>query len=75
MAEPFGIVAGTIGITSAFAACVDCFESWDLVGNSDETINWLSCPRLRLTLWGESVDIYKYLKLGKPNVSKLQRIR
>lgn len=26
MAEPFGIVSGTVGIASAFTACVDCFE-------------------------------------------------
>jgi hypothetical protein len=26
MAELFGIVAGAIGITFAFTACVDCFE-------------------------------------------------
>jgi hypothetical protein len=26
MAEPFGTVAGAIGIASSFTACVDCFE-------------------------------------------------
>ena len=26
MVEPFGIVAGAVGIAAAFTVCVDCFE-------------------------------------------------
>ncbi|KAH9203606.1 hypothetical protein DL95DRAFT_418908 [Leptodontidium sp. 2 PMI_412] len=57
MAEPFGIVAGAIGIASAFTACIDCFELT------------LNCARLRLTRWGESVNIYNDPKLGRQDAT------
>src|SRR5438552_4123218 len=62
MAEPFGIVAGAIGISSAFTASVDCFEYIQLgchLGRDFQTdLLAISCARLRLTHWGESVNIY-----------------
>ncbi len=73
MPEPFGVVAGAIGIVSAFTACVDCFEyiqfghSFGRDFQTDQLA--LSCARLRLTRWGESVDIYNDPKLGKPNAT------
>jgi hypothetical protein len=73
MAEPFGIVAGAIGIASAFTACIDCFEYVQLgrhFGRDFQTSQLtLNCARLRLTRWGESVNIYDDPKLGRPNAT------
>jgi uncharacterized small protein (DUF1192 family) len=69
MAEPFGIVAGAIGIASAFTACVDCFEYVQFgrhFGRDFQTCQLaLNCARLRLTRWGESVNIYNDPTLGR----------
>jgi len=73
MAEPFGIVAGAVGIASAFTACVDCFEYIQFgrrFGRDFQTDQLaLSCTRLRLTRWGESVNIYNDPSLGKPEAT------
>ncbi|KFY03085.1 hypothetical protein O988_01698 [Pseudogymnoascus sp. VKM F-3808] len=73
MAEPFGIVAGAIGIASAFTACVDCFEYVQFgrhFGRDFQTSQLaLACARLRLTRWGESVNIYGDAKLGRQNAT------
>ncbi|KFY22013.1 hypothetical protein V491_02907 [Pseudogymnoascus sp. VKM F-3775] len=73
MAEPFGIVAGDIGIASAFTACVDCFEYVQFgrhFGRDFQTSQLtLNCLRLRLTRWGESVNIYDDPKLGRQNAT------
>ena len=69
MAEPFSIVSGAIGIASAFTACVDCFEYVQFgrhFGRDFQTSKLtLDCARLRLSRWGESVNIYNDPKLGK----------
>ena len=73
MAEPFGIVAGAIGIASAFTAYVDCFEYVQFgrhFGRDFETSQLaLNCARLRLTRWGESVNIYDDPKLGRQDAT------
>jgi hypothetical protein len=73
MAEPFGIVAGVIGIASAFAACVDCFEYVQFgrhFGRDFQTSQLaLDCARLRLARWGESVNIYGDPKLGRQDAT------
>jgi hypothetical protein len=73
MAEPFGIAAGAIGISTAFTACVSCFEYIQYgrhFGRDFQTDQLaLSCARLRLTRWGESVNIYDDPKLGRPNAT------
>jgi hypothetical protein len=73
MAEPFGIVAGTIGIASAFTACVDCFEYVQFsrhFGRDFQTSQLaLNSARLRLTRWGESVNIYDNPKLGRQDTT------
>ena len=60
MAEPFGIVAGAVGIAAAFTACVDCFEYIQLgrhFGRDYQTdLLSLNCARLRLTRWGQAVN-------------------
>jgi hypothetical protein len=61
MAEPFGIVAGAVGIAATFKACVDCFEYIQLgrhFGRDYQTdLLSLNCARLRLTRWGQAVNI------------------
>lgn len=73
MAEPFGIVSGAVGIAAAFTACVDCFEYVQIgrhFGRDFQTdLLSLSCARLRLTRWGESVNIYHDPNLGKTNAT------
>jgi hypothetical protein len=73
MAEPFGIVAGAVGIAAAFTACVDCFNCVQLgrrFGRDYQTdLISLNCARLRLTRWGQAVDIYKDPKLGRADAS------
>ncbi|OBT42031.1 hypothetical protein VE00_07427 [Pseudogymnoascus sp. WSF 3629] len=76
MAEPFSVVAGAIGIASAFAACVDCFEYVQFgrhFGRDFQTSQLaLDCARLRLTRWGESVNIYDDPKLGRQDATEIQ---
>jgi hypothetical protein len=71
MAEPFGIVAGAVGIAAAFTACVDCFEYIQLgrhFGRDHQTdLLSLNCARLRLTRWGQAVNIFEDAKLGRPD--------
>jgi hypothetical protein len=73
MAEPFGITAGAIGIATAFTACINCFEYIQFgrhFGRDFQTdLLTMSCARLRLTRWGESVNIYNDLRLGKPDTT------
>jgi hypothetical protein len=78
MAEPFGIAAGGVGIAAAFTACVDCFGYVQLgrhFGRDFQTdLLTLDCARLRLTRWGQAVNIYDDPTLGRPdaNPTKLQ---
>ena len=71
MAEPFGIAAGAIGIAAAFTACVDCFGYVQLgrhFGRDFQTdLLALNCARLRLTRWGQAVNIYEDPNLGRPD--------
>ncbi|USP76602.1 hypothetical protein yc1106_03876 [Curvularia clavata] len=71
MAEPFGIAAGAIGITAAFTACVDCFDyvqhSRHFGRDYQTELISLDCARLRLTRWGEAVNIHEDPNLGRPN--------
>ncbi|KAF2195815.1 small s protein [Zopfia rhizophila CBS 207.26] len=73
MAEPFGIAAGAISITVAFTACVDCFGYVQLgrhFGRDFQTdLLALDCARLRLTRWGQAVNIYDDPKLGRPDAT------
>lgn len=73
MAEPFGIVAGAISIAAVFTTCIDCFEKIQFgrhFGRDFQTDQLtLSCARLRLARWGQSVDIYYDPKLGKVNAT------
>jgi hypothetical protein len=69
MAEPFGIVAGAVGIAAAFTACIDCFECIQLsrhFGRDFQTDRLaLNCAMLRLSRWGQSVHILDDPHLGR----------
>jgi hypothetical protein len=73
MAEPFSIVAGDVGIAAAFTACVDCFNYVQLgrrFGRDYQTdILSLNCARLRLTRWGQAVNIYRDPRLGRADAT------
>jgi len=73
MAEPFGIAAGAVGIAAAFTACVDCFGYVQLgrhFGRDFQTdVLALNCARLRLTRWGQVVNIYDDPKLGRQDAT------
>jgi hypothetical protein len=73
MAEPFGIAAGAVGIAAAFTACVDCFGYVQLgrhFGRDFQTdVLALNCARLRLTRWGQAVNIYDDPKLGRQDAT------
>jgi hypothetical protein len=73
MAEPFGIVAGAFGIAVVFSTCVECFEYVQFArhfGRDFQTSYLeLGFARLRLTRWGEAVNVYGDPKLGKPNAT------
>jgi hypothetical protein len=73
MAEPFGIAAGAVGIAAAFTACVDCFGYVQLgrhFGRDFQTdVLALNCARLRLTRWGQAVNIYDNPKLGRQDAT------
>lgn len=59
MAEAFGVVAGTMGISGLFNNCVDCFGYIHLARTFDRDFRTaqlrLDFARLRLTRWGEAV--------------------
>ncbi|RYP53535.1 hypothetical protein DL768_001490 [Monosporascus sp. mg162] len=61
MAEPFGIVAGALGVAGLFNNCVDCFEYVQLgrrFGRDYERCQLrLDIAKARLGRWGEAVKI------------------
>ncbi|KAI4136594.1 MAG: hypothetical protein LQ341_005538 [Variospora aurantia] len=76
MAEIFGIVAGAVGIPAAFTACVDCFEYVQFgrhFGRDYQTdLLALNCSRIRLTRWGQAVNIMTDPKMGMPDATSEQ---
>lgn len=81
MAEAFGIAAGAVGIAAAFAACVDCFEYVQFgrhFGRDYQTdLLALNCSRIRLTRWGQAVDILNDPTMGRPDatVPQIQTVK
>jgi hypothetical protein len=73
MAEPFGIASSAASIATVFTACVDCFGYVQLgrhFGRDFQTdVLALNCARLRLTRWGQAVNIYEDAKLGRPDAN------
>jgi hypothetical protein len=71
MAEPFGIT--WCYWNCYFTACIDCFEYIQFgrhFGRDFQTdLLTMSCARLRLTRWGESVNVYNDPRLGKPDAT------
>jgi hypothetical protein len=67
MAKPFGVDFENECIASVFATCVSCFDYAINVKANDAEVLRLSVIRLRLTRWGEAVDIYGDSRLGHAN--------
>lgn len=76
MAEPFGFAAGTVGIAAAFTACVDCFQYVQFgrhFGRDFQTdLLSLDCTKLRLTRWGQAVNILSDPQLGRPDATSAE---
>ena len=76
MTEPFGFAAGAVGIAAAFTACVDCFGYVQFgrhFGQDFQTdLLTLNCARLRLTRWGQAVNIYEDPQMGKPDATSAE---
>ena len=76
MVEAFGIVAGAVGIVVAFTACVDCFEYVQFgrhFGRDYQTdLLALNCSRIRLTRWGQVVDILNDSRMGRLDATSEQ---
>ncbi|KIJ42848.1 hypothetical protein M422DRAFT_170682, partial [Sphaerobolus stellatus SS14] len=74
LAEAFGILSGAVGIAATFTVCVDCFEYIQLgrhFGRDFQTsILIFDSARLRLTRWGQAVNIYTDPKLGNPEAKQ-----
>lgn len=73
MAEPFGIAVGAVSVTHVFIACLDCFDYLQLgrhFGRDLQTsLLALECAKLRLTRWGEAVNVKDDPKLGRPDAT------
>ncbi|KAF7137111.1 hypothetical protein CNMCM5793_007175 [Aspergillus hiratsukae] len=73
MAEPFGIVAGAVGIAAAFTACIDCFEyihfGRHFRRDFQTDLLTLNCARLRLSRWGQSVHVLDDPHLGRQDAT------
>jgi hypothetical protein len=73
MAEPFGIAAGAVSIAAAFTTCVNCFDyvqhGRHFSRDYQTELISLDCARLRLTRWGEAVNIHEDPKLGRLDAS------
>ncbi|KAK4142226.1 prion-inhibition and propagation-domain-containing protein [Dichotomopilus funicola] len=73
MAEVFGIVSGTAGIVSVFSTCMECFDyvqTGRRFGKDFQVdLLTLSLLKLRLSRWGEAVQIYDDPKLGHPEAT------
>jgi hypothetical protein len=74
MAEPFGIAAGSVSIAAAFSCCVECFGYVQMgrhFGREYQTnLLILDLLRLRLTRWGEAVDVFNDPLLGNPRATE-----
>lgn len=73
MAEAFGLVAGAVSIATAFTACVDFFEyvqfGRHFKRDFQTDLITLECARLRLTRWGQAVNVYDDPRLGRPDTT------
>lgn len=76
MSDPFGVVASAIGIAAAFNTCVDCFNYVQLGRHFSRDFETkaltLTCLQLRLTRWGQVVNVYADPKLGNPNATQAE---
>src|SRR5664279_368405 len=73
MAEAFGLASSAIGIAAIFTTAVHCFEYIQLGRNFDKdfqtSLLTLNLLKLRLTRWGEAVNIHNDPQLGQPTAT------
>lgn len=73
MAEVFGIVAGAANTAATFSAVIEVFDYVQLgrhFGKDYQTSQLkLTLLRLRLSRWGEAVDVYNDPQLGDPSAT------
>lgn len=73
MAEVFGIIAGAVNIATTFSAVIEVFDYVQLgrrFGRDYQTSQLkLTLLRLRLSRWGEAVDVYNDPQLGDPSAT------
>jgi HET-S-like prion-inhibition and propagation protein len=79
--EPASISIRAADIAATFSACVQCFDSVKLSDSYGRDLQIdelrLSIAKLRLTRWGEAVNIYDDPKLGSPEAttSKIEKAK
>lgn len=73
MAEVFGIFVGAVNIATTFSAVIEVFDYVQLgrrFGRDYQTSQLkLTLLRLRLSRWGEAVDVYNDPQLGDPSAT------
>ncbi|KAI3325322.1 hypothetical protein HD806DRAFT_492654 [Xylariaceae sp. AK1471] len=71
MTDPFGIVAGSIGIAAAFDACLDVLSKVQIARRSGSDLRTyqlqLAWLRLRLSRWGEAIRVHEDPQFSNPN--------
>lgn len=76
MAEVFGVVAGAVNIAATFSTVIEVFDYIQLgsrFGRDYQTSQLkLTLLRLRLSRWGEAVDVYNDPQLGNPSATKAE---
>lgn len=74
MAEPFGIVAGAVGIAGIFSTCLECFDYIQIgrrFGKDFQTkLLTLNLLKSRLSRWGTTVRIYEDPFLQHPEAAQ-----
>lgn len=74
MAEPFGIVAGAVGIAGIFSTCLECFDYIQIgrrFGKDFQTkLLTLNLLKSRLSRWGTAVRIYEDPFLQHPEAAQ-----
>jgi hypothetical protein len=62
-AEALGLAFGAVSLASLFQACVDCYECIDRGKTCGRDLailmTRLEIEKIRLSMWGESVDIFR----------------
>ncbi|KAJ5901737.1 hypothetical protein N7495_002265 [Penicillium taxi] len=79
MADPFGAAAGAVGIAAALASCLQCFEYVQFGRHYGRDLRTdslrLDYAKIRLTRWGDAVNISDDAILAKFNEDSKQLVK